>query len=302
MPKLNASAYHLAPLAPCLIQANFLPLHFISKTAMSKHRNNRTNKPKKESASFRDQPKKIIERAEVEGMRLNKYVAHCGICSRRQAADYIKEGLVTVNGEILDRPGYQIQKDDVVAYQGEVIKPEENLIYILMNKPRNVITTVKDEMGRKTVMDIIGPKVKERIFPVGRLDKDTTGLLLLTNDGHLAKKLTHPSHGVKKFYQAQLDKPLTKKHLEEIRKGLTLEDGPAMVDFADYVEGKDANEVGIEIHIGRNRIVRRIFEHLGYTVERLDRVYMAGLTKKDLPRSFFRHLTEREVIMLKHFT
>lgn len=268
---------------------------------MSKQPRKKNFKSKKNSGAFTNKPGKSIERAEVVGMRLNKYVAHCGVCSRRQAADFIKEGLVTVNGEVLDRPGYQIEEGDVVTFKGEVIKPEENLVYILMNKPRNVITTVKDDRGRKTVMDIVGSKVNERIFPVGRLDKDTTGLLLLTNDGHLAKKLTHPSHGVKKFYHAQLDKPLTKAHLDAIRKGLELEDGPVSVDGADYVTGQGKNEVGVEIHVGRNRIVRRIFEHLGYTVERLDRVYMGGLTKKDLPRGFFRHLTDREVIMLKHF-
>ena len=136
---------------------------------------------------------------------------------------------------------------------------------------------------------------------MGRLDKETTGLLLLTNDGHLAKKLTHPSHGVKKFYHATLDKPLTKAHLDSIRKGLTLDDGPVNVDAVDYIQGKGKNDVGLEIHVGRNRIVRRIFEHLGYTVERLDRLYIGGLTKKDLPRGFFRHLTDREIIMLKHF-
>jgi 23S rRNA pseudouridine2605 synthase len=261
-------------------------------------------KPKFSSGNkgaFKNKPLQAKESVEVEGMRLNKYVAHCGICSRRQAAEFIKEGLVTVNGEVMDRPGYQIQKDDVVTFRGEKIEPEEHLVYLLMNKPRGVITTVKDDRGRKTVMDIVGDKVKERVFPVGRLDKETTGLLLLTNDGHLAKKLTHPSHGVKKFYHVILDKPLTKANLEAIRKGLTLDDGPVKVDAVDYIKGKGKNEIGIEIHVGRNRIVRRIFEHLGHVVERLDRVYIGGLTKKDLPRGFFRHLTDREIIMLKHF-
>ncbi len=242
-----------------------------------------------------------IEKPEVVGMRLNKYVAHCGICSRRQAAEYIKEGLVAVNGKIILQPGYQIKKGDKVTYQGKPIQPEEKLIYLLMNKPRNVITTVKDERGRRTVIDIIGDKVKERIFPVGRLDKDTTGLLLLTNDGHLADKLMHPRNNVTKFYEAELDRPFDKKDLEKMRKGLVLEDGPINIDGADYVKGKPKNVVGVEIHSGRNRIVRRMFEHLGYKVKRLDRVYLAGLTKKDLPRGYFRHLSEREVIMLKHF-
>lgn len=274
---------------------------FISKGFMSKQRNKKKVTPNKNKGSFKDKPPKVNPPVEIVGMRLNKYVAHCGVCSRRQAADFIKEGEVTVNGAVLDRPGYEVQEGDVVAYKGKVIEPEENLVYLLMNKPRGVITTVKDDRGRKTVMDIIGDKVKERIFPVGRLDMDTSGLLILTNDGDLAKKLTHPSHGVKKLYHAILDKPLTEEHLQQIRTGLTLEDGLVEVDGVDYVKGQDKNEIGIEIHVGKNRIVRRIFEHLGYTVERLDRVYIGGLTKKDLTRGFFRHLTDREIIMLKHF-
>ena len=268
---------------------------------MSKHRKKKNFSGKKQPGAFKNKPPQVKESVEVVGMRLNKYVAHCGVCSRRQAAEFIKEGLVTVNDEVLDRPGYQIQEGDVVAFKGEVIEPEENMVYLLMNKPRGVITTVKDDRGRKTVMDVIGDKVKERIFPVGRLDKETTGLLLLTNDGHLAKKLTHPSHGVKKIYHAILDKPLKQSDLEAIRAGLTLEDGPVSVDAVDYIQDKGKEEIGMEIHVGRNRIVRRIFEHLGYTVERLDRIYIGGLTKKDLPRGFFRNLTDREIIMLKHF-
>jgi 23S rRNA pseudouridine2605 synthase len=235
------------------------------------------------------------------GMRLNKYVAHCGICSRRQAADKVKAGEIMVNDEVVTAPGYQIEPGDVVKYQGKVIQPEEKKVYILMNKPKNVITTVTDDRGRKTVLDIVKKKVKERVFPVGRLDRATTGLLLLTNDGDLALKLAHPRYEIQKFYQVTLDKPVSEAHLNRIRNGLVLEDGVVPVDGVDYVKGADKNEVGIEIHIGRNRIVRRIFEHLGYQVEKLDRVYYAGLTKKDLPRGFFRHLTEREVIMLRHF-
>ncbi|MDX1665930.1 MAG: pseudouridine synthase [Saprospiraceae bacterium] len=236
------------------------------------------------------------------GMRLNKYVAHSGICSRRQAAEYVKEGLVSVNGEVVREPGYQVEKGDEIRYKGKLIKPEENFVYLLMNKPKNVITTVSDDRGRKTVMNLLKGKIEERIFPVGRLDRDTTGLLLLTNDGDLAKKLTHPSHNVKKVYHVVLDKPVTEQDLTKIYQGLELEDGKALVDGVAHVQGKPKNEVGIEIHIGRNRIVRRIFEHLGYQVVRLDRVYMGGLTKKDLPRGRWRHLTQQEVIMLKHFT
>ena len=237
-----------------------------------------------------------------EGMRLNKYVAHCGVCSRRQAAELIKNGQVTVNGVVVLEPWILVSEMDQVAYKGKIIKPEEKKVYILMNKPKNVITTASDEKARTTVLDIVGKKVKERIYPVGRLDRDTTGLLVLTNDGDLAQKLSHPSHGVKKIYHVVLDKIVTKGHMEAIANGLTLADGVALVDHVAYAEGKPKKEVIIEIHIGRNRIVRRIFESQGYRVIRLDRIYYAGLTKKDLPRSFYRHLTEKEIIMLKHFS
>ena len=233
-------------------------------------------------------------------MRLNKYIAHCGICARRQAAEHVKNGMVTVNGEVEKNPGYLVQITDQVAFKGKPIKLEEKKVYILLNKPKNTITTVSDEKGRQTVIDIVGQEVDERIFPVGRLDRMTTGLLLLTNDGDLAKKLSHPSHKVIKFYHVILNKNLSLNHLQQIREGLKLEDGIATVDAAGYVEGKK-NEVGLELHIGRNRIVRRIFEYLGYQIEKLDRTYYAGLTKKDIGRGRFRHLTKQEVIMLKHF-
>lgn len=249
-----------------------------------------------EPASRRERPDESLE-----GMRLNKFVAHCGVCARRQAAEYIKEGLVTVNGEKVLEPYYQVQKGDVIRFKGKVIKPEEKKVYILMNKPKDYITTLSDERGRHTVMELLKGKVRERIFPVGRLDRATTGLLLLTNDGELAKKLSHPSSKAKKVYHVVLDKPLAAADLGSIRQGLELEDGLAPVNWIDY-DGKGKDELSLEIIIGRNRIVRRIFEHLGYKVLRLDRVYYAGLTKKDLPRGFWRHLTEKEVIMLKHFT
>lgn len=257
-------------------------------------------------ADFSSRPKPKPEDAEksesIEGMRLNKYIAYCGVCSRRQAADLVKSGAVIVNGKEMLEPFYQMKANDLVSVKGKPVKPESNKVYVLMNKPKNVITTAKDERGRKTVMDLLAGKIHERVFPVGRLDRDTTGLLLLTNDGELAEKLTHPSHGVKKIYHVQLDRSLPHADLEKIRKGIELEDGIAMVDGVDYVEGTKHTELGVEIHIGKNRIVRRIFEKLGYSVERLDRVYFGGLTKKDLPRGFFRKLTEREVIMLKHFS
>ena len=234
-------------------------------------------------------------------MRLNKYIAHCGLCSRRKASEYFKNGEITVNGLVEINPSYEVVDGDEVVFKGEFLEVQEQKVYILMNKPKNTVTTLSDEKGRRTVIDIIGTKVKERIYPVGRLDKETTGLLLLTNDGELAKKLSHPSHEIKKFYRATLDKKLAPEDLQKIRDGLLLEDGPIQVDGVDYVRNADGTEVGIELHSGRNRIIRRIFEHLGYTVTRLDREYYAGLTKKDLKRGWWRHLTEREIIMLKHF-
>ena len=236
-----------------------------------------------------------------ENFRLNKYVAHCGICSRRKAAELIKKKKVMVNGVIMDNPAYIVQAADMVSYLGKRIQPEKKKVYILMNKPKNVVTTVSDEKARKTVIDIITPKVKERVYPVGRLDRNTTGLLLLTNDGDLAKKLSHPSHKVQKLYQVELNKPVKEADIKTIKRGLILEDGIAKVDFIRHVENKPENIVQIEIHMGKNRIVRRIFEHFNYEVVRLDRIIYAGLTKKDLPRGWFRPLKKKEVIMLKHF-
>jgi len=236
-----------------------------------------------------------------EGVRLNKFVANAGVCSRRKAADLVKAGKVKVNGKVVLEPYYLVQDFDEVVYNERVLRQETNKVYLLMNKPKNTITSLSDEKGRKTVMDLLKNNIKERVFPVGRLDFPTTGLLLITNDGDLAKKLAHPSHEVKKFYEVHLDKEITPQDLDKIRKGLTLEDGFAPVLGVDYVRGKTKKDVGIEIHIGRNRIVRRIFDHLGYTVEKLDRAYYAGLTKKDLPRGKFRHLKKQEIIMLKHF-
>lgn len=264
----------------------------------------RKKKPFKSSKPARRPAPPRIKKAapaEVEGMRLNKYVAHCGVCSRRQAADFVKNGQITVNDKVVTEPFYQVREGDIVRFKGNIIRPETRLVYLLMNKPRDMITTVKDEKGRRTVMDVLSGKVEERVFPVGRLDRNTTGLLLLTNDGELAKRLTHPSHRVKKIYHVVLDKAVSQSDLDKIKAGLKLEDGHAEVDSIDYVQGREKNEVGIEIHIGKNRIVRRIFEHLGYEVRRLDRVYFAGLTKKDLPRGRFRHLSQQEVIMLRHF-
>jgi 23S rRNA pseudouridine2605 synthase len=213
----------------------------------------------------------------------------------------VKEGQVIVNGEVVTEPGVEVSLTDIVTYKGQNVRPEDRKVYILMNKPKNVITTSDDERGRTTVLDLLKGKVKERIYPVGRLDRDTTGLILLTNDGDLAQKLAHPRNSVVKVYKVGLDKSLSLNHMEAISAGLELEDGKAEVDNVYFIEGKKS-EIGIEIHTGKNRIVRRIFEHLGYNVLTLDRIFYAGLTKKDLPRGFFRRLTEREVIQLKHFS
>lgn len=232
--------------------------------------------------------------------RLNKFIAHCGICSRREAAALVKSGQVMVNDKVEDNPAYIVQPTDKVKYQGKVLKTESRKIYLLLNKPKNVITTLNDERGRKTVYDLIKTEISERIYPVGRLDRNTTGLLVLTNDGDLAQKLSHPSYKIKKLYHAKLNKHLTRRDFESILQGVKLEDGTAEVDSLDYANDK-RDEIGIQIHSGKNRIVRRIFEHLGYEVEKLDRVLFAGLTKKNLPRGHFRHLTEQEVIHLKYY-
>ena len=234
-------------------------------------------------------------------MRLNKYVAHCGICSRRKAVDLIKNGLIKINGEIEENPATLIASSDKVLFKDKLIQPSKEYIYILMNKPKDVITSTKDERGRKTVMDLLR-RDYERLFPVGRLDRHTTGLLLITNDGDLAQKLTHPSFEIKKVYEVQLDKPLSKEDLLSIRSGLELEDGPVRVDAINFIESKGHEHVEISIHIGRNRIVRRTFEHLGYHVRKLDRTFYAGLTKKDLKRGWYRPLSRQEIIRLKHFS
>ena len=233
-------------------------------------------------------------------MRLNKYIAHSGIASRRAADTLIMQGHVAVNGKVVQEMGYHVQEKDVVTFKGKPVKPVDKLVYILLNKPRNVLCTSADERGRKTVMDLLATKVPERVYPVGRLDRNTTGLLLLTNDGDMTKKLSHPSHKVPKVYQVTLDKNVSLADFEKISQGITLEDGDIKPDSLHYVAGSK-KELDIEVHSGRNRIVRRIFEHLGYEVVKLDRVYYAGLTKKNLPRGRFRPLTKEEVRMLKHF-
>ena len=230
--------------------------------------------------------------------RLNKYIAHAGICSRREADMHISLGVVKVNNKVMTELGYQVKEGDVVHFDGKRITPEKKA-YVLLNKPKGFITTTKDEKGRKTVMDLIAKSTPSRVVPVGRLDRPTTGLLLFTNDGDLAKKLTHPSSMVKKLYHVVLSKSLKPHDLAQIRRGLTLDDGPVQVDEVSYVKGASKREIGLEIHSGRNRVVRRIFEHLGYELVALDRVLFAGLSKKNLPRGKWRHLTKQEINFLK---
>jgi 23S rRNA pseudouridine2605 synthase len=234
-------------------------------------------------------------------MPLNKFIAHAGICGRREAAELVKKGLVKVNAETITEPGFKVSSKDEVKVNGRKIFPAKNLVYILLNKPKDYITTTDDPQGRKTVLDLISRATTERVYPVGRLDRNTSGVLLLTNDGELAQKLTHPSNEIKKVYHVTLNKALDKKDYDQILKGVVLEDGPATVDALAYADIKDKTQIGVEIHSGRNRIVRRIFEHLKYDVKNLDRVIFAGLTKKNIERGKWRSLSEKEVRDLKHF-
>lgn len=240
-----------------------------------------------------------VQKNKEEGVRLNKYIANAGICSRREADVLIASGAVSVNGEIVTQMGFKVKPEDVVNYGGERLVSEKKR-YVLLNKPKGYITTSDDPQERKTVMMLIENACKERVYPVGRLDRNTTGVLLFTNDGDMAKKLTHPSTGARKIYHVELDKNLTHADMQRMREGLMLEDGEIMVDDVQYVgNGEKRNVVGVVLHSGRNRIVRRIFEAMGYEVCKLDRVLFAELTKKDLPRGRWRLLSEKEVSFLK---
>jgi 23S rRNA pseudouridine2605 synthase len=232
-------------------------------------------------------------------IRLNRYIANSGLCSRREADEYITMGLISVNGKTITELGYKVNPTDEVRHENRVLRAEKN-VYILMNKPKGYLTTTVDPQERNTVMHIIGDHVRERIYPVGRLDRNTTGLLLLTNDGELADKLMHPSYNVKKIYKVDLDRPLTRADLQKLQEGVHLEEGKAQVDDVAIVS-EDGKTVGVELHIGWNRVVRRIFETLGYEVVKLDRSVYAGLDKKDLPRGHWRHLKKEEIVRLKHF-
>jgi len=233
-----------------------------------------------------------------EPVRLNRYIAKSGVCSRREADELIAQGQISVNGKVVTELGTKVMASDQILFKGKALSPE-SLVYVLLNKPKDFITTTKDPFERKTVMHLVEKASEERLYPVGRLDRNTTGLLLFTNDGELADHLSHPSGQVKKIYQVDLDKAISPEHAQTIKEGIELEDGLAEVDDIQILSA-DKKIVAVELHIGKNRIVRRIFEHLGYDVIRLDRVMYAGLTKKDLPRGKWRYLAEKEVIRLKY--
>jgi 23S rRNA pseudouridine2605 synthase len=261
-----------------------------------KERSSKFDKPfakKPFKSSKKEEPKRPKKNDLV---RLNKYIANSGVCSRREADKLIEQGLIKVNGEVITQLGTKIKFGDKVQHDGNYLRGEQH-VYLLLNKPKDFITTSKDPQGRKTVMDLIGSKCKERVYPVGRLDRNTTGLLMLTNDGELASKLTHPKHEIKKLYQVETDHPVKPEDLDTLMSGVTLEDGDAKADNAAYAGGK--NVIGIELHSGKNRVVRRMFAELGYEVKKLDRVMFAGLTKKDIPRGKWRFLSDKEIAYLK---
>jgi 23S rRNA pseudouridine2605 synthase len=269
-----------------------------------KSENSSYNKPSfKTERSAEDKPLRSRKKSEKDDsglIRLNRYISNAGICSRRKADELIAAGVVSVNGEVVSELGHKVDPaKDSVRYNGELLK-RERMVYVLLNKPKDYITTTDDPQERRTVMHLVEKASKERIYPIGRLDRNTTGLLLMTNDGDLADKLSHPKNNITKLYQVELNKSLTQGDLNKIAFGLELEDGLIKPDSISYVQGATKKEVGIQIHSGKNRIVRRIFEHLGYEVMKLDRSVYANLTKKDLPRGRWRYLDEKEIIQLKH--
>lgn len=237
-------------------------------------------------------------KTEVEKIRLNKFIANSGVCSRRDADDHISNGLITVNGKTVTDLGTKVSLDDDVRYKNKRLSAEKK-VYILMNKPKDYVTTVEDPHADKTVLDLLGNDFKERVYPVGRLDKATTGVLLLTNDGDLTGKLTHPKYKRRKIYHVFLDRPVAKNDLFKLTEGVDLEDEKIVADAVSYADAEDRSQIGIELHSGQNRVVRRMFEKLGYKVKKLDRVYFAGLTKKNLQRGKWRFLSEKEISMLK---
>jgi len=277
-----------------------------SNKSAPKRNNNSQGSFDKKPGGFKKRPSKFEKSAptkvvknDVGGIRLNKYISNSGVCSRREADVLIAAGSAMVNGKVITEMGYKVQLTDEVRFDGTLINPEAKR-YVLLNKPKNYITTMDDERGRKTVMELVHMATKERIYPVGRLDRNTTGLLLFTNDGELAKKLTHPKHNVRKLYHASLDRKFAVSDLQKLSTGEFMVEGKKVfIDDVAYVEGQSKSEVGIEIHSGRNRIVRKIFDTLGYKVVKLDRVIFAGMTKKNIQRGHWRHLTEQELNNLK---
>jgi 23S rRNA pseudouridine2605 synthase len=258
----------------------------------------------KKSTPYKKRIRKPVKSISASGennsnsIRLNRYLASTGICSRREADELIKAGLVTVNGSIITELGSKVNPADDIKYNGGRLKTER-MVYILLNKPKDYVTSLRDPHAKRTVMELVQNACKERVYPVGRLDRNTTGVLLLTNDGDLTKQLTHPSFNKLKIYHVSLEKALTKSDFVKILEGITLEDGFIQADALSYVDPADKKEIGIEIHSGRNKIVRRVFEHFGYNIKKLDRVYFAGLTKKGLTRGQYRFLTQQEVGVLK---
>lgn len=253
---------------------------------------------KKYSRDSSEKRKRINQESATQTTRLNKYIAQSGVCSRREADVLIKSGKIKVNSNVITEMGYQVKPEDKV-HHGKKLLSKERLVYVLLNKPKDFITTTDDPQERKTVMQLVSKACSERIYPVGRLDRNTTGVLLLTNDGELSKKLTHPSHQIGKIYQIELNKPIEEEHFNQIKAGIELEDGLIKVDDIAILDHSSLS-LGVEIHSGKNRIIKRIFESFGYEVSKLDRVMFAGLTKKDLSRSKWRFLKDREIVKLKY--
>lgn len=280
----------------------------LGKRASDNFREKQFRKEKNTYNEFRDEPQapakamrgRKEKESKDENIRLNRYIANAGICSRRKADELIEAGVISVNGNVISELGFKVNPTkDEIRYNGELLK-REKMVYVLLNKPKDYITTTDDPQERRTVMHLVEKASRERIYPIGRLDRNTTGLLLMTNDGDLAEKLSHPRSNVTKLYQVELNKSLTQGDLNKISFGVELEDGLIKPDAVSYIQGGTKREIGIQIHSGKNRIVRRIFEHLGYEVVKLDRVVYANLTKKDLPRGRWRYLDEKEIIQLKH--
>ncbi|MBL0310505.1 MAG: rRNA pseudouridine synthase [Bacteroidetes bacterium] len=306
-PVLVAAAKRLIADKPAYSQRKKKPVEAADVQNISKDFPKKRYRSEKDLSSDEKEIYSEDQKIEEES-RLNKYIAHAGVASRRAADELIRNGRVKVNGLVVTEMGHKVKPDDKVEFDGKVLSPDKNY-YVLLNKPKDFITTVSDEKDRRTVMQLlrgvytqIKSIKKPRLYPVGRLDRNTTGVLLITNDGALAQKLTHPSGGVKKVYHVVLDKKLLKEDFNKIAEGgVVLEDGIAEVDEIAYPNPKNRAEVGVEIHTGKNRFIRRLFETLGYEVVKLDRVYFSGLTKKDLPRGRWRFLNEEEVRMLRHF-